>query len=456
MMAMGERVRIVEHWFAHQFVGALTDAENVKKPARFEFCDGLGTDHTAVGDDADATDGEALAQAVHHRNQATRVSRVAGPHLPAPRPATTVRGHGEDHLAQVLPMILGIAAPAERLPAGTLKIETGRVHEHEIELAEQVASAPGQAVFDDVLEAARCKRGAVILFARRQLLTEPGHRPVEMMQVEPLDAVDPVILSPPIGRPVRTTGAQAMQHGEEDGAFERKPMLALPGELLDDGPASGLLPQPFEHQGGPDESDVSGDCGAVVDRIDDDRLGGEARAGSQKPFQLSALAQILDTPQRGDHLLADLRAVAGAFADLQIGATAGGFLAEVHGRRVSKSAHDRSMRHVFQAKSAMTWHYIFVKPNPRLLKYQLYSDSLSVRKNGLGRIAESDSDVRHDLLRLSYRSRTHGTSRAGPRRVERGASGAPGQCDCLVERRLELRGSRHSFADRRRYRAIVA
>src|ERR1017187_2341663 len=61
----------------------------------------------------------------------------------------------------------------------------------------------------------------------------------------------------------------------------------------------------------------------------------------------------------------------------------------------------------------------------------LYSDSLSVRKNGLGRIAESDSDVRHDLLRLSYRSRTHGTSRAGPRRVARGASGAPGQCDCL-------------------------
>src|SRR5450759_1136749 len=28
----------------------------------------------------------------------------------------------------------------------------------------------------------------------------------------------------------------------------------------------------------------------------------------------------------------------------------------------------------------------------------VYSDSLSVRKNGLGRIAESDSDVRHDLL----------------------------------------------------------
>jgi hypothetical protein len=29
------------------------------------------------------------------------------------------------------------------------------------------------------------------------------------------------------------------------------------------------------------------------------------------------------------------------------------------------------MRHVFQVKSAMTWHYICAKPNPRLLKYQL-------------------------------------------------------------------------------------
>src|SRR5450830_1224250 len=366
-----EGARIVEYQFAHQLVGALAHAENVKKFPRFEFRDGLGADHAAVGDDADATDGKAPTQPVHHRNEATRVRRVAGPHLRAHRSAVAVQEHGEDHLAQVRPVILGIAAPAERLPAGALEIETGRVHEHEIEFAEQVASAREQAFFNDVLEAARCKRGAVILFARRQLLAEPGHRPVEMMQVEPLDAVDPVILSPPIGRPVRSTGEQAMQHGEEDGTFERKPMLALPGELLDDGPASGLLPQPFEHQGGPDASHVSGDCGAVVDRIDDDRLGGEARAGSKKPFQLSARAQILDTPQRGDHLLADLRAVAVAFDDLQIGATAGGFLAEVHARLVSKSAHDRSMRHVIQAKSAMTWHYICAKPNPRLLKYQL-------------------------------------------------------------------------------------
>src|SRR5450830_1203896 len=330
-----ERRRIVEHQFAHQLVGSLAHTENVEDPPRFELRDSLGTDHAAVGDDADAGDGEALAQAVHHRNEATRVRRVAGPHLRAHRPAITVQEHGEDHLAQVRPMILGIAVPAEGLPARALEIETGRVHEYEIEFAEQVAPLLEQAFFDNVLEAARRKWGAVILFARRQLLAEPGHRPIKMMQVEPLDAVDPVVLSPPIGRPVRSTSEQAMQYGEEDGAFECKPMLALTGDLLDDGPASGLLPQPFEHEGGPDAPHVSGNCSAVVDCVDDDRLGGEARAGSQKPFQLSALAQILNTSERGDHLLTDLRAVAVAFDDLQIGATAGGLLSEVHGRLIS-------------------------------------------------------------------------------------------------------------------------
>ncbi len=155
------------------------------------------------------------------------------------------------------------------------------------------------------------------------------------MQVEPLDAVDPVVLPPSIGCPIRSAGEQAMQHGEEDGAFERKPVLALTGELLDNAPASGLLPQPLEHQSGPDAPYVGGDCSAVVDRVDDNCLGGKARTGSQKPFQLSALAQILNTPERGDHLLADLRAFAAAFDDLQIGTTARGLLAEVHGRLVS-------------------------------------------------------------------------------------------------------------------------
>src|SRR5271169_5319452 len=80
------------------------------------------------------------------------------------------------------------------------------------------------------------------------------------MQFEPLDTINPVILTPPISGTVRSAGEQAMQHGEEDGAFECKPVLTLTRELLDDGPAPGFLPQPFEHKGRPDAPHVSADC----------------------------------------------------------------------------------------------------------------------------------------------------------------------------------------------------
>jgi hypothetical protein len=43
----------------------------------------------------------------------------------------------------------------------------------------------------------------------------------------------------------------------------------------------------------------------------------------QQPFQLAALAQFLVAAERGDHLLTDLRAVAPALDDLEIGASAG-------------------------------------------------------------------------------------------------------------------------------------
>jgi len=72
----------------------------------------------------------------------------------------------------------------------------------------------------------------------------------------------------------------------------------------------------------------------AVEGVDHDRLCGKARAGSKKSFQLPTLAQVLDTPEGGDHLLADLCAFAAAFDDLEIGATAGGLLAEVHGRLI--------------------------------------------------------------------------------------------------------------------------
>jgi hypothetical protein len=46
----------------------------------------------------DTLDREALAQSVNDRDEAVGVSRIAGPHLGADRPAVTVDENAKDHL----------------------------------------------------------------------------------------------------------------------------------------------------------------------------------------------------------------------------------------------------------------------------------------------------------------------------------------------------------------------
>ena len=50
-----------------------------------------------------------------------------------------IEQHREDHLIEIRPMVLGKAALSEGLSARSLEIEAGRVHEHEIERAEEIA-----------------------------------------------------------------------------------------------------------------------------------------------------------------------------------------------------------------------------------------------------------------------------------------------------------------------------
>ena len=64
--------------------------------------------------------------------------------------------------------------------------------------------------------------------------------------------------------------------------------------------------------------------------VDDDSFRREAPARPEQSLQLTAVAQILDAAERGDHLLAHLRAVAAAFDDLEVGAAARALLAEIH------------------------------------------------------------------------------------------------------------------------------
>src|SRR5574337_1443119 len=108
-------------------------------------------------------------------------------------------------------------------------------------------------------------------------------------------------------------------------------MIARPRQALDHAPAAGLLPQSLEGERRPDAARADRRRLAPVERVEHDGLVGEPRPRAQQPLQLSARLQVLDPPERGDHLLADRRALAPALDDLQIGAAARGLLAEIHG-----------------------------------------------------------------------------------------------------------------------------
>ena len=112
---------------------------------------------------------------------------------------------------------------------------------------------------------------------------------------------------------------------------KRKAVLAFARQLRDHRPAAGLLPQPLEHQRRPDAADRNLDRGLIAGRAQHHGLGGKARARAHQPLQLAARLQLLETPERGDHLLTHLVAVAAALDDLQIGAPGRGLAAEVHG-----------------------------------------------------------------------------------------------------------------------------
>jgi hypothetical protein len=69
-------------------------------------------------------------------------------------------------------------------------------------------------------------RAAVLLFLR-QLLAQPRHHPIEVMQIKPGDARDGVILAPAVRGAVGAAHEQTVQHGEEHSALQRKAALAL-------------------------------------------------------------------------------------------------------------------------------------------------------------------------------------------------------------------------------------
>ena len=155
--------------------------------------DRLLADHAPVGHDADPADPEPAAEAINDGDQRLHVGGVARPQLAADRPALAVEHRPDDHLVQVGPMVLAEAPLADVLAALALEVDRGGVEEDQLQTAEEVTPVTEHALLDPVLDAAGCERRLVLLLVFGQFLAEPGHGPVEVMQLEVVAALDLVV-----------------------------------------------------------------------------------------------------------------------------------------------------------------------------------------------------------------------------------------------------------------------
>jgi len=93
-------------------------------------------------------------------------------------------------------MVLRVAAFPERRAAGAGERQRGGVHEHNGELAEQVAPALEQLLLDLVFDGARGETRGTGLLGGVELFAQPRHGAVEMVQREPVAAGNVVVGHP--------------------------------------------------------------------------------------------------------------------------------------------------------------------------------------------------------------------------------------------------------------------
>ena len=194
--------------------------------------------------------------------------------------------------------------------------------------------ADAEVFFELVLDVARwtCGSGvAVPGSVVRQRLAQPGHGAVEMVQVEGGAAVDGLVGKPAGGLAVGAGGEQAMQDGEEHGAFDVE-LEAAGGEGAAEGlVATGEFPERFEHESGPEDAGAGAGGEGGVAGSEDGGVFGEAGGGEEQAVEGAGGLELVEAAEGGEDALADPVAVTGGLDELDVGMLAGGLGAEEHG-----------------------------------------------------------------------------------------------------------------------------
>ena len=247
------------------------------------------------------------------------------------KPALAIEHSADHHLVQIGPMVFAVAVLAQGVATLALEIQRGGVEEDDLQFAEQIATAREQLFFDDVLGAARHELAEALLLRGRQLLAEPGHSAVQLVQFDFVGAVEQVIHLPGLSGTIAAGGAESMQDSEEDSAFDGEFERACSEQLVEDVLAAGLVPKPLEDKGGPNA--LGGDSRHLTVLVGGQQkhMLGEASAGGEQPIEVAGLLEPIESPERSEDTLAYPTLVAGVFDDLEVLAWSGVFDTEEHG-----------------------------------------------------------------------------------------------------------------------------
>ncbi len=230
-----------------------------------------------------------------------------------------VQHHAHHHLLQVGTMIFRVPALADGLASFALEVDRRGVEEHDVQIGEQVATPREQRLLDEVLVGAGSERRGPVLLVFRKNLSQPGHGPVEVVQVQIGDAFDGVVVLPLLGGAVAAGREEPMQHGEEDGPLDgelKAPAFEQGGQDLVDRAG---LPEPLEDQGRPDPGAASGDAVAARMGAEDGELLREPAQRLDQRVELAAGQQLIEAAETKQDALLDLAVHPLVIDDEQIG-----------------------------------------------------------------------------------------------------------------------------------------
>jgi len=212
----GKAARPGEHVGHGLLLQAHLYAQYVGEAERGESLHVLLAHHSPVGDYRHITYPEPFPQGCGHRHDRFRVGGVARPHGAGDGTAVLVCDNPHHHLVLIGPAVLGVASGPQLLAARALEVDAGGVEEDHRKGGEEVPVGLKDGFLDGLT-----------------VLAQPGHGPVEVVELYVFCSGNAVVAGYPGGFPVRAGEEKAGQRGEVDRPLYAEGVIPAGEQRLD-------------------------------------------------------------------------------------------------------------------------------------------------------------------------------------------------------------------------------